>query len=116
MLDQMTGGRFKSTPHRVVPPPHGASRISVPFFFDFSWDAKMEYLPLDHLPALTPEEQAIAKARWEQTTFTGVSGVWAQYHAKKVKKVFPDLQLPDFEHNAKPSTRFNVAVNTAVNA
>ncbi len=72
MLDQMTGGRFISTPHRVVPPPQGTSRISVPFFFDFSWDAKMEYLPLDHLPALTPEEQAIAKARWEQTTFTGV--------------------------------------------
>ncbi|KAF4583642.1 iron/ascorbate-dependent oxidoreductase family protein [Pleurotus pulmonarius] len=116
MLDQMTGGRFISTPHRVVPPPQGTSRISVPFFFDFSWDAKMEHLPLDHLPALTPEEQAVAKARWEQTTFTGVSGVWAQYLAKKVKKVFPDLQLPDFEHNAKPSTRFNVAVDTSVNA
>ncbi len=44
------------------------------------------------------------------------AGVWAQYLAKKVKKVFPDLQLPDFEHNAKPSTRFNVAVDTSVNA
>ncbi|KAL0958681.1 hypothetical protein HGRIS_014013 [Hohenbuehelia grisea] len=111
MLDQMTSGRFKSAPHRVIPPPQGKPRISFPFFFDFSWDAKMDYLPLDHLPTLTEDETRVAKKRWEGTTFTGVSGVWAQYLAKKVKKVFPDLDLPDFEHNSKPSTRFTVAVD-----
>lgn len=131
MLDMMTGGRFKSVPHRVKPPAPGTYRISFPFFFDFSWDAKMVHLPLDHLPPLTQQQEQEAKERWANTTFTGVceslvrsspggsfdcfdwlAGVWAQYLAKKVKKVFPDLELPDFEHNSKPSTRFTVAVDT----
>ncbi|KAG8836238.1 hypothetical protein FRC17_008974 [Serendipita sp. 399] len=112
MLDMMTGGRFKSVPHRVKPPPPGSYRISFPFFFDFSWDAQMVHLPLDHLPKLSQQQEQEAKERWEKTTFTGVSGVWAQYLAKKVKRIFPDLELPDFEHNSKPSTRFTVVVNT----
>ena len=34
MLARWTNGLFASTPHRVLPPPEGSSRISVPFFFE----------------------------------------------------------------------------------
>jgi hypothetical protein len=128
MFDMMTNGRFKSVPHRVQPPSPGSYRISFPFFFDFSWGAQMVHLPLERLPPLTQQQEAEAKRRWKSTTFTGVcehisysirdflltllAGVWASYLAKKVKKVFPDLALPDFEHNSKPSTRFTVEINT----
>jgi isopenicillin N synthase-like dioxygenase len=92
MLDMLTGGRFKSRPHRVlVSETH--DRISFPFFFDFSWDAEMKYLPLDHLPALSEEEREETKRRWEKTTFRSVEGTWSQYLAKKVRKVFPTLLL-----------------------
>jgi hypothetical protein len=64
-------------------------------------------LPLYRLP---PRQ---AKERWEKTTFTAVSGEWWQYPAKKVKKVFLELALPDFEANVKPSSRFVIAVPTA---
>jgi isopenicillin N synthase-like dioxygenase len=114
MLDMITGGRFKSVPHRVLPPAPGTARFSFPFFFDFSWTAKMVHLPLDHLPPLSAAEEAEAKQRWAKTTFTSVSGEWWQYLAKKVKKVFPELQLPDFEHNISPSTRFTIAVPVQV--
>lgn len=91
----------------------GTHQISFPLFFDFSWTAKMVPLPLSHLPPLFPNEEDRARERWEKTTFTGVSGEWWQYLAKKVKKVFPELALPDFEGNVKPSSRFAIAVPTA---
>jgi len=53
-----------------------------------------------------------AKQRWAKTTFVSASGEWWQYFAKKVQKVFPELKLPDFEHNVSPSTRFAIAVPT----
>ncbi|PVF92536.1 Clavaminate synthase-like protein [Serendipita vermifera] len=115
MIDMMTGGRFKSVPHRVRPPPPGSYRISFPFFFDFSWDAKMVHLPLGHLMPLSQQQEEEAKARWANSTFTGfndpISWCLAHYLAKKVKKVFLDLDMPDFEHNSKLSTRFTVEVN-----
>jgi len=110
MLDMITGGRLKSVPHRVLPPAPDTPRFSFPFFFDFSWTAKMVHLPLAHLPPLSPAEEAEAKRRWAGTTFKEVKGQWWQYLAKKVKKVFPELALPDFEANVAPSTRFTIAV------
>ncbi|GBE87209.1 hypothetical protein SCP_1004560 [Sparassis crispa] len=112
MLDMITGGRFKSTRHRVVPPPAGTYRISFPFFFDFSWTANMVYLPLDHMGPLSELQEAEAKQRWASGTFKSVSGQWWQYLAKKVQKVFPEMQLPDCEQNAAASSRFCIAVPT----
>lgn len=109
MLDMLSGGRFKSRPHRVLNT--GTSpRISFPLFFDFSWDADMKPFPL---PPLSPEEREEAEKRWAKTTFREVKGFWWQYLAKKVKKVFPDLALPDFEANQSVSTRFAIAIPTA---
>lgn len=111
MLDMLTGGRFVSARHRVIPPPSiGTTRISSPLFFDFAWTAKMVPFPLNHLAPLTAEETSIVEQRWKTTTFTAVNGQWWQYLAKKVMKVFPELNLPDFESNVAPSTRFTIEV------
>ena len=40
MLDRMTGGRYRSTPHRVRNT-SGRGRLSFPFFFDPGWDAEI---------------------------------------------------------------------------
>ncbi|KAJ7125189.1 hypothetical protein C8R44DRAFT_669312 [Mycena epipterygia] len=114
MLDQLTGGRLPSREHRVLPPaPSAGPRYSFPFFFDFAWTAPMTPLDLSHLPPLTAQEQDEAQARWHRGTFKKVEGQWWQYLAKKVKKVFPDLALPDFEANEAPSSRFTRPVPTA---
>src|SRR6478736_7364404 len=45
MLDRVTGGRYRSTPHRVRSP-QVRDRISIPFFYDPDWDAVMDELLL----------------------------------------------------------------------
>ena len=57
---QWTNDRWRSTLHRVVPPPgHGpARRRSTAFFFDADWDARIECVPTctdaDHPPKYPP--------------------------------------------------------------
>ena len=46
MLERMTGGRYRSTPHRVRNR-SDADRLSFPFFFDPAWDAEVLPVPLD---------------------------------------------------------------------
>ncbi|KAI0146281.1 hypothetical protein GGR57DRAFT_506576 [Xylariaceae sp. FL1272] len=114
MFDQLTGGRYPSRRHRVLRPPPGSQpRLSFPCFFDFSWEAEMKKLPLDHLTPLSEEEMELARQRWAGGTFREVRGTWSQYLARKVQKVFPHLKLPDFEPNTAPSTRFTRSVETA---
>jgi hypothetical protein len=64
------------------------------------------------LAQLSQDEEQEARRRWAKTTFISVNGEWWQYLARKVQKVFPELNLPDFEHNVSPSTRFAIAVPT----
>ena len=44
MLDRMTGGLYRSTPHRVRNR-SGRGRLSFPFFFDPGFDAAVEPIP-----------------------------------------------------------------------
>jgi isopenicillin N synthase-like dioxygenase len=85
MLDRMTGGRYRSTAHRVRNP-SGQDRLSFPFFFDPSWDARIEPLPLtDAAPA---DDRA---TRWDGTSVHEWSGTYGDYLTAKVAKVFPAL-------------------------
>lgn len=46
MLELATGGYLKATMHRVISPPVGSERISVPFFFNPALTATMPTLEL----------------------------------------------------------------------
>ena len=84
MLDRMTSGRYRSTPHRVRNP--GATpRLSFPFFFDPGWDAEIR--PLERDIDLIDD----AATRWDQTSVHLFRGTWGEYLLGKVSKVFPEL-------------------------
>ena len=90
MLERLTGGRYRSTPHRVRNT-SGAERLSYPFFLDPSWDAVVDRLPIVDRP---PDEDASAASRWDHASVHGFSGTYGDYLLQKVAKVFPDLAKP----------------------
>ena len=82
MLDRMTGGRYRSTLHRV----RNASdhdRLSFPFFFDPSFDAAIA-------PILRPGADD-ANTRWDGVGVHDFEGTYGDYLVGKVSKVFPQL-------------------------
>lgn len=83
MLDRLTGGFYKSTPHRVRNV-SGKSRLSFPFFFDPGWDAEILPLP-KHVGG---DDSAM---RWDGANVHAFSGTYGSYLLSKVAKVFPDL-------------------------
>lgn len=87
MLDRMTGGFYKSTPHRVRVNNSGRHRLSLPLFFDPSMSAKIE-------PIRTPstdEARADRTTRWDKASVHEFEGTYGDYVLKKVGKVFPEL-------------------------
>jgi isopenicillin N synthase-like dioxygenase len=89
MLDRLTGGAYRSTPHRVRNV-SGKSRLSFPFFFDPGWDAQIVPLPA-HANA-----QDDSRERWDRANVHAWSGTYGDYLLSKVSKVFPELasELP----------------------
>lgn len=85
MLDRLTEGRYRSTPHRVRNT-SGHGRLSFPYFFDPSWDVEVTPLPLDDSP---PADDA--DRRWDGTSVHAWTGRYGDYLSSKVAKVFPDL-------------------------
>ena len=83
MLERMTGGRYRSNPHRVLNT-SGADRLSFPLFLDPSWDATVTPLP-DTARDVTPAE------RWDGQDVHAWDGVYGDYLTAKVAKVFPQL-------------------------
>jgi len=84
MLDRMTGGLYRSTPHRVRNRGrHG--RLSFPFFFDPNWDAEVTPIFPDR-PVSDDQNQ-----RWDGTSLHTLSGTYGEYLMRKVSKVFPEL-------------------------
>ncbi len=86
MLERMTAGRYRSTPHRVRPST-GAGRLSYPFFFDPGWDAEVRPVPV-----LSGEPMPPPPERWDGVDLTQLSGAYGAYLLGKVAKVFPELR------------------------
>lgn len=86
MLDRLTGGRYRSNPHRVRNHA-GHDRYSLPFFLDPSWDAVISPLELDD-GWTEPDDAA---ERWDRANLRNVSGVYGDWLSAKMAKVFPDL-------------------------
>ncbi|WP_426166083.1 isopenicillin N synthase family dioxygenase [Sandarakinorhabdus sp. DWP1-3-1] len=82
MLDRLTGGVWRSTPHRVVNG-SGQQRLSWPLFFDPAFDAVVE-----PLPGFAPRTD---HGRWDGASVHAPMGRYGDYLLGKVGKVFPEL-------------------------
>jgi isopenicillin N synthase-like dioxygenase len=86
MLDRLTGGRFRSTPHRVRNL-CGASRYSWPFFLDPAFDAPVAPLPTARVRPVEVD----AAERWDRASVHTLRGTYGEYLLSKVARVFPEL-------------------------
>jgi isopenicillin N synthase-like dioxygenase len=84
MLERLTNGRYRSTPHRVRNT-STKGRLSFPYFFDPSWDATVPKLPI------ADEAPTGDRARWDGLDVTAWGGTYGDYLTAKVAKVFPEL-------------------------
>lgn len=87
MLDRLTRGLYRSTPHRVLNTAH-RDRLSFPFFFDPNFHADVR--PIDELANVPiPDDR---KERWDHASVHDLAGTYGDYLLSKVSKVFPQLQ------------------------
>jgi isopenicillin N synthase-like dioxygenase len=87
MLDRMTRGLFRSTPHRVRNP-LPRDRLSFPFFFDPGFFTRVQ--PID-LPGRDKADDDSAD-RWDKANIHAFQGTYGDYLLNKVGKVFPELK------------------------
>ncbi|MFT3956082.1 MAG: 2-oxoglutarate and iron-dependent oxygenase domain-containing protein [Piscinibacter sp.] len=86
MLDRMTGGRYRSVPHRVAINTSGTDRLSIPFFFDPDFDTRVQ-----PVPGSGPGRDDSGR-RWDGANLQAFEGSYGDYVTAKVGKVFPDLR------------------------
>jgi isopenicillin N synthase-like dioxygenase len=90
MLDRLTGGWYRSTPHRVRNL-SGHGRLSFPFFLDPGFSAEVPPLP----------ERAAdgddGRRRWDGQDLRAFSGTYGDYLLGKVGQVFPELRREALE-------------------
>jgi isopenicillin N synthase-like dioxygenase len=82
MLELLTKGHYKSTPHRVNNT-SGRERFSFPFFFDPGFETKITPLPLPDIHVDT--------VRWDEKNLHKFNGLYRDYILSKVSQVFPEL-------------------------
>jgi isopenicillin N synthase-like dioxygenase len=87
MLDRITGGYYRSTPHRVRNT-SGRDRLSLPFFLDPNWNAEVR-----PIRAALLEDAA---ERWDHASVHEFRGTYGDYLLAKVSKVFPELRRDVF--------------------
>jgi isopenicillin N synthase-like dioxygenase len=97
MLDRLTGGWYRSTPHRVRNP-SGHARLSFPFFLDPGFTSEVPPLPGrtaaggDGNPDGTPDGNPDGRPRWDGQDLRAFTGTYGDYLLGKVSKVFPQLR------------------------
>ena len=84
MLDRMTAGYYRSTPHRVRINTSGRDRLSFPLFFDPNFDARIA-----PIRTLATDDAA---SRWDGASVHNVTGTYGDYLVEKIGKVFPVLR------------------------
>jgi isopenicillin N synthase-like dioxygenase len=84
MLERLTGGWYRSTPHRVRNT-SGRGRLSFPFFMDPDFTAAVPPLP-DRAAT-----DAGGRRRWDGASPLAFEGTYGAYLTAKVAKVFPQL-------------------------
>ncbi len=85
MLDRMTGGLYRSTPHRVKSPIEH-DRLSFPFFFDPNFNAEVTAIDLER--SIEDDKDK----RWDRASVHDFGGTYGEYLLNKVSKVFPQLR------------------------
>jgi isopenicillin N synthase-like dioxygenase len=90
MLDRLTGGWYRSTPHRVRNL-SGRGRLSFPFFLDPGLAAEVPPLP-DR--AAAGED---GRRRWDGQDLRAFTGTYGDYLLGKVGQVFPELRRAALE-------------------
>jgi len=87
MLDRMTGGLYRSTPHRVRNP-SARDRLSFPFFFDPNFDSEVKPIELGGAARAHDDR----RERWDRASVHDFRGTYGEYLLGKVSKVFPGLR------------------------
>ncbi len=90
MLDRLTGGWFRSTPHRVRNI-SGKDRLSFPLFFDPDFAAEIRPLPQHAAIDVAKIDEDRAR-RWDGASVHSFAGTYGDYLIGKVAKVFPQLK------------------------
>ena len=87
MLDRLTRGIYRSTPHRVLNA-SGRDRLSFPFFFDPNFNAEIR--PIEALAS--HQFQDDRHERWDRASVHDFQGTYGDYLLNKVSQVFPQLR------------------------
>ena len=97
-LEHYTGGLYRATPHRVVQRV-GATypRLSMPYFFDPSFDEVMTNIvpqlstSLQEAIKVRKEQDEYLNRRWDKADPSSFQGIYGEYLLGKISKVFPNL-------------------------
>ena len=102
MLERMTGGELRSTPHRVTVP--DVHRYSMALFLDPAWTAHVA-----PLPGREPSRDvaaATAADRWDGASVFDDERTYGEHLTSRVARVFPDLfrsGAPDGPGDGRPT-------------
>lgn len=98
MLEKMTHGLYRSTPHRVKNPAK-VNRMSFPFFFDPNFDSAVRPIPLDDTLSQALKTLNVNEERWDRKNVHIFEGTYGEYVLGKVSQVFPQLaQQKEINH------------------
>ncbi len=87
MLDRLTRGIYRSTPHRVLNV-GTRDRLSFPLFFDPNFDAEIR--PIAKLADVKVDDDR--DQRWDRASVHEIQGTYGDYLLNKVSRVFPQLR------------------------